>query len=61
MIDIDANWNPEECSLDEHRMNMLKTLEQPGFGVHAKQKHETKPVATEVIPIDEAKADDNGP
>lgn len=38
MIDIDANWNPEECSLDEHRMKMLATIEQPGFGSLAKLK-----------------------
>lgn len=40
MIDIDADWNPEECSLDEHRMKKLATLEQPGFGIHAKPKAE---------------------
>ena len=57
-IDIDANWNPEKCSLDEHRMKMLETIEQPGFGIHSKPQ--TKPVATEVIPSDEVKADDHG-
>lgn len=58
MIDIDADWNPEECSLDEHRMKKLATIEQPGFGANAKPP--TKPVIAEVIPSDEVKADDDG-
>ncbi len=58
MMDIDSDWNPAECSLDEHRMKKLATIEQPGFGIHAKPQ--TKPVTTEVIPIDEVKADDDG-
>ena len=44
MIDIDADWNPAECSLDEHRTKKLETLEQPGFGIHA------KPISIEPIP-----------
>ena len=52
MTDIDADWNPEECSLDAHRMKKLETLEQPGFGIHA------KPVTTEPVPQAEPVVDD---
>lgn len=51
MIDIDADWNPEECSLDTHRMKKLETLDQPGFGIHAKPKA--------ITPIPEVAEDDN--
>lgn len=56
MIDIDASWNPDECSLDEHRMKVMETLEQPGFGSGAKQIPELKPVEVEA---DDVSGDDD--
>lgn len=37
-IDVDATWNPEECSLDEHRQKEFAKIKQPGFGNLGKVK-----------------------
>lgn len=56
MIDIDADWNPKECSLDEHRMKKLATLEQPGFGI--KSKANSAQSIPEVIDDDEKQTEE---
>ncbi len=58
--DIDSTWKPDECSLDEHRQKILKTLEQPGFGIHAKPKTDQQTVAPELIPDDTDEEHDGG-
>jgi hypothetical protein len=58
MIDIDADWNQEQCSLDEHRMNKLSALEQPGFGIHAKQIPDPQPVIADESPVEDKGPDD---
>ena len=57
MIDIDASWDGTG-SLDDHRMKVMETLEQPGFGSGAKQIPEPQPVNVEVD--EEPEADDDG-
>ena len=38
VIDVDASWDPEECSLDEHRQKEFARIKQPGFGSAGKVK-----------------------
>lgn len=55
MTDIDASWNGEG-SLDDHRMKVMETLEQPGFGQIAKQ---VPTQVTEPILQDDVSGDDD--
>lgn len=57
MIDIDASWNGEG-SLDDHRMKVMETLEQPGFGQSAKQV--LTQVAETILQDDVSGDDDDG-
>lgn len=41
-VDVDASWNPEECSLDEHRQKAFAKIKQPGFGNLGKGKSDGK-------------------
>lgn len=36
VIDVDTSWNPDECSLDEHRQREFAKIKQPGFGEFSK-------------------------
>lgn len=41
-VDVDATWDSEKCSLDEHRQKEFAKIKQPGFGESGKVKSDGK-------------------